>query len=150
MKSRIIPSRWALPLAIFVSLCLPCSSFAAERITLTMIAASNEGEGFDLDNDAYRDQMIRLFSYKAYRQIDQQAFQLEPDTSKKFLLPEDYTLNLTWQGVEGGRHLIHALIVKSEITYVDTVLSILQPGVVFLGGPPLDEGALIIVLEMGF
>ena len=31
--------------------------------------------------------------------------------------------------------------------YLDTVLAILKPGVVFLGGPPVQKGVLIIVLE---
>jgi thiamine biosynthesis lipoprotein len=35
-----------------------------------MLVASNEGSDFDLDNDAYRDQLIKLFSYTAYRQVD--------------------------------------------------------------------------------
>ena len=121
-----------------------------ERVTLTYIVASNDGSDIDLDNDAYRDELIKLFSFSSYSQVDRAAFDLTRSKRQTAPLPSGYEMTLTYQGVEQGRYLVNALIRKDGVSYVDTVLSVLKPGVVFLGGPRTDKGELIIVLEMGF
>lgn len=126
------------------------SAFAAERFTLTSIVASNQGTDIDLDNDAYRDQMIRLFSYKSYRQVDQKVVSLEPGIAHEQEIEGGYTLYLKLISVENHQDRVHALIKRGGMEYVDTVLTVERPGVVFLGGPKTDAGDLIIVLEMGF
>jgi len=123
---------------------------AAERINLTYIVASNEGTDIDLDNDAYRDEMIRLFSYSSYRQLDQRAVELESQQPQTVSIPEGYELVLTVRESQPERNTVQAVIRKGGQTYVDTVLTLVKPGVFFLGGPPAEKGALIIVLEMGF
>lgn len=129
----------------------PClNADTGEQINVTVIVASNDGSDFDLDNDAYRDQMIQLFSYSSYKQLQQKALGLKRAVRSKMDLPGGYELILTWQGEEAGRYLVQAIIRKHKAQYVDTVLSILKPGVVFLGGPSVNGGDLILVLEMGF
>ena len=120
------------------------------RVQVTVVTASNEGSDFNLDNDSYRDQMIKLFSYRSYHQTKQFLADLSRAERSKIDLPEGYELWLTLQDEEKGRILIQAVIRKENEQYVDTVLSVLKPGVVFLGGPPVEKGALIIVLETGF
>ena len=120
------------------------------KINATILIASNQGNDFNLINDAYRDELIKLFSYTSYNQVDTVKRELKKAVREKIDLPEGYELVLTLQGQEKGRVQIQALIRKAGVQYVDTVLSILQPGVVFVGGPPLKKGALIIVLETGF
>ena len=120
------------------------------RVHATVVVASNEGSDFNLDNDAYRDQLIKLFSYSAYHQTHHLMVELKKAERARVELPEGYELVLTLQGSEKGRVLVQALIRKGDRQYVDTILSILRPGVVFLGGPPVEKGALIIVLETGF
>lgn len=121
-----------------------------ERVTATVVVASNEGGDYDLDNDAYRDQMIQLFSYSSYHQLEQYPTDLLKSERSKIELPEGYELILTLQNVEKGRILVQAVIRKGNQQYLDTVVSILKPGVVFLGGPPVSKGVLIIVLETRF
>ena len=119
------------------------------RVHVTVLTASNEGSDFNLDNDEYRDQLIKLFSYHSYNQSNKFFVDLEKGVRQKTQLPDGYELMLTLQGEENGRVLVQALIRKGGQQYVDTVLSILKPGVVFLGGPPAGQGSLIIVLETG-
>lgn len=119
------------------------------RVHVTVLTASNEGSDFNLDNDEYRDRLIQLFSYSSYNQSGRFFVDLEKGVRQKTKLPEDYELMLTLQGEENGRVLVQALIRKGGQQYADTVLSILRPGVVFLGGPPAGSGSLIIVLETG-
>ncbi len=126
------------------------SSEEGVRVTATVLVASNQGSDFDLDNDAYRDELINLFSYTSYRQLKAEVSYLKKAERVKQALPEGYELILTLQGEEKGRILVQAVIRKGNQQYVDTVLAILRPGVVFVGGPPVVEGALIIVLETGF
>lgn len=126
------------------------ASDEVERVTLTYIVASNEGSDVNLDNDAYRDELIKLFAFSSYNQVDRAALELTRSQRQTAPLPSGYEMTLTYQGVEKGRYLVHALIRKDGVSYVDTVLSVLKPGVVFLGGPRTDKGELIIVLEMGF
>lgn len=141
-----------LPLAAaFLTLIFsPSHAFAAERFTLTSIVASNEGTDFDLDNDAYRDQILQLFSYKSYKQVDEQVLSLEPGVASEQMIQGGYSLYLKLIGIENHQDRVHVLIKKDNMEYMDTVLTVEKPGVVFLGGPKVAEGDLIIVLEMGF
>ena len=121
------------------------------RVTATVLAASNQGNDFNLVNDEYRDELINLFSYSSYNQINSFAASLHKAERQHFDISGGYELILTLQGIEKDRVLVQAIIRKENRQYVDTVLSILKPGVVFLGGPGLpDGGELIIVLETGF
>ena len=130
----------------------PAPGFAkyAVPIHAAIIVASNEGSDYDLINDAYRDQLINLFSYTFYHQKDDVKIHLQKGKREKLDLPDGYELMLTLQDVEKDRLLIQALIRKNGQQYVYTVLSLLRPGVVFLGGPPAENGSLIIVLETSF
>jgi hypothetical protein len=124
--------------------------FAAEQsasIHVTILVASQEGSDFDLDNDAYRDQLIQLFSYKSYHQKKELSVSLKKGERVSVPLPEGYELLLNLQDKEKHRISIQAVIRKGRQQYVDSVLSLLTPGVVFLGGPPISEGTLILVLE---
>ena len=120
------------------------------RVTVTALIASNQGSDFNLTNDAYRDRLIKLFSYTAYEQTFVSSESLKRTERNKIALDGGYELVLTLLGIEKERMTVQALIRKGADQYVDTVLSIMRPGVVFLGGPPVGEGVLIIVLETGF
>ena len=131
---------------------IPLTAFAAEpvRVNAAVLVASNEGSDFDLDNDAYRDRLIQLFSNTHYRQLDVKSLELSKSKRVKLKLPEGYELVLTLQDREKKRILAQAVIRKGNQSYVDTVLAMASPGVAFLGGPPVEGGTLIIVLESGF
>ena len=120
------------------------------RVKVTVLRASNEGSDFDFDNDAYRDELVKLFSYKSYHQLDVKAAELQKADRSIISLPEGYELVLTYQGVEGERVMVQALVRKNTTQYVYTLLSIQNPGVVFVGGPNVKDGVLVIVLETGF
>ena len=139
---------WTVPF-----ICLSAGApFAAaeERVLVTVLAASNQGTEMDLDNDAYRDEMIRLFSYSSYIQLDQKELFLKTGETSGVVLPGEYEMLLTLQGTENDRRRVHAMVRKGDTAFADMVLLIRKPGVAFLGGPPLEKGDLIIVLEMGF
>lgn len=149
-------TRWSAVLAVFSFFCLispvQAASVTQIKANVIILVASNEGNDVNLVNDAYRDELIKLFSYTSYNQIDAVRRDLVREVAQKINLPEGYELLLTLlpTGQENGRVQVQALIRKGDVAYVDTVLSILQPGVVFVGGPPVQKGALIIVLETGF
>ena len=125
-------------------------AWASERMALTFIVASREGHEMDLDNDAYRDQLIQVFNYSSYRQTGRQAVNLEFNTPQTAVIPGDYELVMTLKNCEDNRCIVRAVIQKGGTAYVDTVISVLKPGMFFLGGPKAENGDLIIVLEMGF
>ncbi len=120
------------------------------KLKVTILEASNQGGDFDLDNDAYRDQLIKLFSYTAYHQIDTKLASLPRAERVRFDLPGEYQLILTYQGMDGGRTQVQAVIQKAGVSYVDTVLAAETPGTAFLGGPQTQDGVLVIILETGF
>ncbi len=144
--------RHILSAALLFMSVMPSQAFAkyAVPIHVTVLVASNEGSDFNLVNDAYRDQLINLFSYKSYQQKDDIKIHLQKSKREKIQLPDGYEMILTLQGVEKDRVLVQAIIRKNGQQYVYTVLSLLRPGVVFLGGPPAENGSLIIVLETSF
>lgn len=117
----------------------------------TIVTASNNGTDFNIVNDTFRDELMKLFSYSAYEQDREFVLKLVKSERQRMELPGGYELMLTLQDVEKGRVYIQAVIRKDNEQYLDTVLSILNPGVVFVGGPAVPEkGDLIIVLETGF
>ncbi|MFZ5802005.1 MAG: hypothetical protein ACOY3K_02685 [Candidatus Omnitrophota bacterium] len=118
-----------------------------DQALVTVLLASNQGTDFNLDNDEYKDKLIQLFSYTHYEQMDQIWVPLEKSKREKVLLPDGYELVLTLQNAEKDRLLVQAVIKKMNLSYVDTVLSIKKPGVVFLGGPKAGEQVLILALE---
>lgn len=128
------------------------SAFAEDsaKARVTILVASNQGNDFNLDNDAFRDQLIKLFSYSSYHQVTAQAVELKSAQPSTLSLPDGYDLSLEIQGFEENRVLIHAVINKEGKSYVDTVLSAPKEGVAFLGGPQVSGGDLVIVLEMSF
>ncbi len=129
----------------------PSSAQEGERVKATIVIASNEGADFDLDNDRYRDEMIKLFSYSNYHQLDSQAVELKKGDRSRITLPDGHELWLTLQRGEKDRIWVQAVIRKGNQQVLDTVLSLLRPGgTVFLGGPQVEQGVLIIVLESGF
>ena len=142
-----------LALIFSATLCSALALHAEETIKIhaTVLTASNNGSDYDLVNDEYRDQLIKLFSYSSYHQLADYNHGLSQSAQDKIDLPEGYELLLTLQGIQQGRVEVRAVIQRDGMQYVDTVLSILRPGVVFLGGPPTaGGGALIIILETGF
>ena len=148
MKTRM---RWIVSILLGgIFCCLFLSLVYAkgnEKILVSVIIASNEGTDFNLDNDAYRDQLIQLFSYRSYEQKNQQIVNLSKAEHKIIPLMDDYEMVLTLQGEEKERIMIQALIRKGNVQYVNTVLSIMKNGVVFIGGPTIGKNALIVALE---
>ena len=128
---------------------LVSDAFADTAVPLhvTILSASQGGSDFNLDNDAYRDQLIQLFSYRSYQQKKDLNVDLKKGERVLVPLSDGYELILTLQDQENGRIHVQALIRKGREQYMDSVLAILTPGVVFLGGPSVSEGTLIIVLE---
>ncbi len=117
----------------------------------TIVTASNNGTDFNIVNDTFRDELMKLFSYSAYDQEKEFVLKLVKSERQRMELPGGYELMLTLQDIEKGRVYVQAVIRKDNEQYLDTVLSILTPGVVFVGGPAVAEkGDLIIVLETGF
>ena len=146
---RIKAKAFSVFMALLLSLVFLPSGFSADmpNLVITVITASNEGGDFDMDNDAHRDRLIQLFSYSAYRQVDQFRVDLKRAERNRIPLEGGYELVLTLQNEENDRILVEALIRKNGTQFVNTVLSIMNEGVAFLGGPPMEEGTLILVLE---
>ncbi len=139
--------------AVFFSILLtavPVRAGETVKVKAAVLVASNDGIDSTPINDVYRRQLIQLFSYSAYSQTGETTFNLERSKRESVDLPDGYKLTLTLQTVENKRVQVQAVIRKDNVQYLDTVVSILRPGVVFLGGPPAQGGVLIIVLETKF
>lgn len=128
----------------------PQTALAADNMVVTVLVASNEGNDFDLDNDAFRDRLIQLFSYTSYKQVDQVAVDLKAATRQTVTLPDGYQMQIDLQKQEGSRYFVRAVVEKSGTAHVDTVLAIEKGSAAFVGGPPVGKGSLIIVMEIGF
>ncbi len=125
----------------------PTQAKGNEKLIVTVLTASNEGSDFNLENDQYRDRLIQLFSYRSYNQINKMSVELKKAEHQTIQLLEGYELVLTLQTEEKDRILVQALIRRSGNQFVNTVLSIMDDGVVFLGGPFTTQGALIVAIE---
>jgi hypothetical protein len=143
-------ARFAAIIAVVLFVLSPMlSAKSVDKIPtkITILIASNQGTDFDMDNDAYRDQLIQLFSFSNYKQLKTLSLDLAKGERQIVALPEGYELVLSLQREERERAYIQALIRKGREQFVDTVLSIQKKGVVFLGGPQTPSGTLIVALE---
>lgn len=122
----------------------------SNRMIVTMVVASNSGNDFNLDNDAYRDKLINLFSYSSYVQKDLKKLDMSVGKTQNLDLLEGYNLELTLKHDDGNKILARAVIIKDHKIYIDTELSIAKPGIFFMGGPTLAAGDLILILEAGY
>ena len=114
---------------------------------VTAIVASNQGSDFDVENDAFRDQLIQLFTYKSYKQLKQYSIHLD-GTKSETLAIDGYELNLALKTRDNGKVRIHALIQKEGRKFLDTEVSIFGAGPVFLGGPSIGDGDLVLAIEI--
>ena len=127
-----------------------CSTnvFAESLLTkVTVIVASNQGNDIDLENDDYRDQIIKLFSYTSYKQTNQYSISLEEGKQQAVSLGDSYELNVTLYKKANDRNVLRVLIQKEGNTHLNTELSLSGKGPVFLGGPPANSGDLLLVIE---
>lgn len=143
---------------IATALCLFALSFqstptfagTSNRMIITMVVAANSGSDFNMDNDAYRDKLMKLFSYSSYIQKDLKKLDMAVGKTQNLDLLEGYNLELTMKQDDGKKILVRAVIIKNHKIYIDTELSIEKPGVFFMGGPTLTTGDLILILENGY
>ena len=124
-------------------------AFATEKagFIVTMVAASNEGNDIGLDNDDYRDELIQLFSYTTYKQLDLKKIYLTQGAKTSLELPDGYELSAQMPGLEKDVASLKVNISKDQKEFVNTTLSIRSGGVTFVGGPPTEEGVLILIIE---
>ena len=122
----------------------------SNRMIVTMVVASNTGSDFNLDNDVYRDKLLKLFSYSSYVQKEVKKLDMKVGKTQNLDLLEGYNLELTLKQDTGQKILTRAVIIKDHKIYIDTELSIERPGVFFMGGPTLKDGDLILILEAGY
>ena len=122
----------------------------SNRMIVTMVVASNAGSDFNLDNDVYRDKLLKLFSYSSYVQKEVKKLDMKVGKTQNLDLLEGYNLELTLKQDTGQKILTRAVIIKDHKIYIDTELSIERPGVFFMGGPTLKDGDLILILEAGY
>lgn len=147
MLKKIISSICLLALLIHSNV---ASAETSNRMIVTMVVASNSGNDFNLDNDAYRDKLLQLFSYSSYVQKEIKKLHMEVGKTQNLDLLEGYNLELTLKQDDGGKILARAVIIKDHKIYIDTELSIAKPGIFFMGGPKLETGDLILILEAGY
>lgn len=140
----------ALCLSVFLLLPSFAQAQNSDRMIITMVVASNEGNDFNLDNDIYRDKLMQLFSYSSYTQKNLTKIDMAQGTTQEIDLLEGYQLEITLKEDKGSSIVTKAVITKNDKIYIDTELSIAKPGVFFMGGPTLASGDLILILENGY
>ena len=132
----------------FIFLCSQAHVYAESLMTkVTVIIASNQGNDFDLENDAYRDKLIALFSYTSYKQVNQYSIRLEEGKQQSLALADGYQLSMTLYKQAKDRNVLRVLIQKENRTHLSTELSLSGNGPVFLGGPPAHSGDLLLAIE---
>ena len=132
----------------FIFLCSQTHVYAESLMTkVTVIIASNQGNDFDLENDAYRDKLIALFSYTSYKQVNQYSIRLEEGKQQSLALADGYQLSMTLYKQAKDRNVLRVLIQKENRTHLSTELSLSGNGPVFLGGPPAHSGDLLLAIE---
>ena len=146
MSQKMKLGLWILA-ALFPLVSTPLYAEESVIAKVTVIVASNQGSDFDLENDAFRDQLIQIFSYKSYKQVKEYSIHLEKVKREVLSIPGDYEFVMAYRGQDQGKVRIGALIQKGGRKFLNTEVTIIGTGPIFLGGPPTESGDLLLVIE---
>jgi len=149
--------------AVFVGLTYPPEVFADNRevsVVATSILAMKEETRQELDPQLVelRDKLEKLFRYGGYMVVDEAQRTGAFEKELEFGLPENLVLRVTPKKgkARGGIDLIAKIVrivpgkkkKKEEKIVLETELKLKEGGTVLLGGPSLEDGVLILALEV--
>ncbi|OGW79939.1 MAG: hypothetical protein A3G33_05020 [Omnitrophica bacterium RIFCSPLOWO2_12_FULL_44_17] len=141
---------WVLVIACIFAMLVPNVFAQTEQplmLKVTVIVASNQGSEFTMDNDNYRDELVKLFSYKSYKQVKDYLVELLPAENELLNIEGGYMLALNSEGEKDGKFLVRMVIQKDGRQFLNTEITVTGEVPVFMGGPSVQNGVLILAVE---
>lgn len=116
------------------------------EVRVGSVVASSTGQNFDHRLASLRRQFDSLLPYSSYRLIREERRRVGWQREAKFTLPGRRYLLVIPREYKDGRVALNVMLVQGARTLVNTAVALRNNGTFLVGGPPHQEGVLIIAI----
>lgn len=143
---------WRIPaIVVFALLLFPPFAAASPDspvgIDVGVVVASNEGTAMDPALSSLKDKLSSMFSYSSYRMVDRLKRTLAVGETGEFGLPGNRSMRVTPVPAKGDKVRLAVQITEGSRNLLTTTLGLTRGGMVLVGGPPYQQGVLILIIS---
>ena len=135
-------------LAIFVCLMcwLPCSLQAASslKVKVEVIKADRISGHVDPQLKELVKELMPLLNFTGFSLVKKSEFHLQTNEKDRVLLSANRSLELHFLGFEENQGRLQVRIMEKKKEMFRTVVLLVDNGHVLIGGPPQDDGVLLL------
>jgi hypothetical protein len=115
------------------------------HIEVRVILASNSDEGFDPRLLDLKKDLLSL-NYMSFQLLDNLGLAVDRGTTGKIRIPGGRSMELTPTDFEKGKINMNVKILEKGASLLTTRIRIENHGTVILGGPPFQQGFLVLAV----
>lgn len=116
------------------------------QLRIGTILASNESEDFDAKLSKMKNQ-LEVIKYSSYRLIKEESQRVEWRANAIFEIPGGRSLVVIPQEYRNQRLALKVRLLEGEKPLLDTTVRLRNRGYFLLGGPPHEQGVLILSIS---
>lgn len=141
------PAAFAGALALAL-LCVCGSAARAESVSVDIgfVVASNSGKSIDPALAAIKQKLQSMFNYSSYRMLDRKKKTLAVGEEGVFDLPANRSVRVTPAAPSGNKVRLSVQVVEGTKNLLTTTLGMNRGGMVLVGGPPYEDGVMILFI----
>ncbi len=117
------------------------------NITVTVALAVPGGTSVDPKLGEIHKELTSVFRQSSYEQLDEMQFSLDLGGRQTQSLPGGSQLTVQYTGGSGGMVRLNVQITEDGTTALDTNFSISKGGTIIVGGPPYQNGNLVLAIR---
>lgn len=139
----------AFPFLLLLLLLVAVPSGAADTVSVDIGSAyaSNEGTSIDPALGTIRGKLRSMFNYTSYRMLDRKRRTLSIGEMGEFELPGGRTMQATPLSIQSDKVRLSIRIFEGPKKLLTTTLGLRRGGMVLVGGPTHQAGALIFLIS---
>ncbi|OQX24265.1 MAG: hypothetical protein BWK80_21720 [Desulfobacteraceae bacterium IS3] len=118
-------------------------------VVKTVLASQNEKFADPRLSNLIRE-LESVFRYSSYQLLSQNAMNLNMNQTGAAPLPEDRVLKITPARITGNRVELQLVLFKSDRQIFQTVIQLLNNGMITVGGPEYKGGYLLFNISVSF
>jgi len=144
--SAAILSTWFCTANVVSAQELPDVKGPAVEVRVGVVLANSTGQNFDSRLASLRRQFDSLLPYSSYQLIREERRQVGWQREAKFRLPGRRYMLVIPRDYKDGRVALNVMLVQGARTIVNTAVALRNNGTFLVGGPPHQDGVLIIAI----
>lgn len=149
----MMPKRISRPFLFFMCLSLPlCISkvtFGAQKVFFSaeIVKAERGTDHIDPELENLVKELSPVLNFTGFSLLKKSEFPLKLNEKESIILPEGRTLEISLENLEDGQARVLAVILEKEKEIFRTVLLMADNGSVMIGGPPHENGVLLLRIK---